>query len=133
MPQNKCNSDHFVIGTKPRIEQLTPSALTGNVNNYRPANEGDNYPLWRLNGGASHRTITGIDSSGHDNGRLLWICNIGTTNNVVLANESSSSLAAYRIIGPSAGDVTIAPGGSALLMFDSTEPSSARWRVLSVS
>lgn len=103
---------------------ITPTALSGNVNNYAPTN-GDKNIRWRLDGGAASRDITGI--GGGSDGAIRVIRNIGS-NNLVLKHASTSSTAANRFALPSSTDVTIAPGGTYGLLYDGT---LERWVALS--
>jgi hypothetical protein len=99
---------------------VTPTALSGSVNDYDPTGQAT-ASTYRIDGGAANRDITGL--AGGADGRELTLFNIGATNNLVLKNESGSSTAANRFaVG---ADITLAPGQSAHLWYDST---SSRWR-----
>lgn len=103
-----------------RSGDISPTALSGDVNDYAPTGFAT-ASVVRQDGGAANRNITGL--AGGADGLDVVILNIGTTNNLVLKNESASSTAANRFtLG---GDVTIGPGQSAHLWYDST---SSRWR-----
>jgi hypothetical protein len=101
---------------------LTPTALSGDVNNYAPDGIATATVL-RLDGGASGRNVTGID--GGAEGRVLIVHNIGTTNNITLVNQSNSSDAENRFLGLI--DTILRPNQTATLRYDGV---SARWRVV---
>lgn len=99
---------------------LTPTALTGNVNDYSPTNLGSSFAI-RIDGGASDRNITGL-ATGSD-GRLVMIINIGSTNTLTLKDASSSSTAANRFLF--GADVVLGINQSVTLRYDGT---TSRWR-----
>jgi hypothetical protein len=105
---------------------VTPTALSGDVDNYGPTDL-DRAAQLRIDGGASNRNITGI-RAGVD-GQELVVANIGTTNSLVLVHESGSSTAANRILGANGANVTIRPTGMCRLIYDGT---SSRWRTMAV-
>lgn len=99
---------------------LTPTALSGDVNNYSPTNLASSFAI-RINGGAADRNITGL-ATGSD-GRLVLIINIGATNTLTLVDQSASSTAANRfLIG---ADLVLPINASVFLRYDGT---SSRWR-----
>lgn len=98
---------------------ITPTALSGDVNNYNPAGL-DGANVLRLGGGASDRNITGLTAPSTARGKLLLLVNIGTTNSLVLKNASGSSAAGNTFQGASAADVTVHKGGSVWLWYDPT-------------
>lgn len=99
---------------------VTPTALSGNVNDYSPTGFAAASTL-RIDGGAADRTITGL--AGGSDGRIITITNIGSTNNLILSDADAGSTAANRFqIG---GNITLAPNGSMTLRYDAT---SSRWR-----
>ena len=100
---------------------LTPTALSGNVDNYAPAGI-ENALALRIGGGAANRNITGI--TGGIDGRIITITNIGTTNNLVLVNDATST-AANRFLLSAANNVTLPPSTALALRYDGT---SQRWR-----
>lgn len=111
---NSFSKDFTLSGT------LSPTALSGDVNDYNPTNLSTAIAL-RIDGGASDRNITGL--SGGADGRIITITNIGTTNNLTLVNQSASSSAANRFLLPAD---TILPINTALaLRYDGT---TSRWR-----
>lgn len=100
---------------------ITPSQITGNVNDYNPTGLANAVPL-RLSTNAQ-RTITGL--AGGADGRLLILENVGTFP-IILANESSSSSAVNRFSLPNGADAFISPGEMNLMIYDST---LNRWRI----
>lgn len=104
-----------------RSGDISPTALSGDVNDYAPAGF-STASVIRQDGGAANRNVTGL-AGGADGADVIFI-NTGGTNSLVLKTESASSSAANRFaIG---GDVTLAPSQSATLWYDST---SSRWRI----
>lgn len=99
---------------------LTPSQITADQNNYDPTSLSTSSVL-RLSSDAE-RTITGL--AGGSDGRIIVVTNVGS-NNIILADESSSSTAANRFALPAA--ITIGADGSVVLQYDAT---SSRWRVI---
>lgn len=108
----------------------TPDQLTASANDYAfaatPALPGGNDELTfqRLSSDAS-RTITGIAAKGH--AFVYVLANVGSFD-IVLADQSSSSAAANRIVTGTAASLTISAAASVTLVYDVT---SARWRVVS--
>lgn len=105
--------------------------LTGDVNDYSPTVAlGANNTL-RLNGGVVDRTITGLDASNLWNttnlgtdGLIIQIVNVGTTNSLILKNQSTSSAVGNRFLLGS--DVMLVPNQSIFLRYDGL--GSSRWR-----
>lgn len=76
---------------------------------------------------SSNVTVTGLAASAV-NGFSVTIVNVGASNTVTLAHESSSSTAANRFKSAYGGNVILyADGGSATLVYHA---ASSRWRVL---
>ncbi len=98
---------------------LSPTALSGNADDYNPTNLSTNTVL-RIDGGASDRNITGL--AGGADGLVKILLNVGGTNALVLKNETTSSAANRFALG---ADVTLAASQGAFLWYDST---SSRWR-----
>jgi hypothetical protein len=118
-----CNgTDYFTTGHSGRAfrTEITPTALSGNVNDYNPTGLDSAFTV-RLGGGAASRDITGI-ASGRE-GRVIRIVNIGATNNLVLKNQNASSASANRFL--LTGDWTLVPNQVAALQYD---VASAMWR-----
>src|SRR5215831_13101243 len=98
-----------------------PTALTGDVNDYvLPSTFAA-----LLSGGAADRNITGFAAPAQG-GDTKAICNVGTTNALILKNQSTGSAAANRILATD--DVTLPPDLCTLLRYTTTAP--ARWRPL---
>lgn len=100
----------------------TPTALSGNVNDYNPSGCATAIAL-RIDGGVADRNITGLACGTPVDGRFLDIINVGTTNSIILVNQSVSSTAANRFLMPN--DVTLPPNSPLSLRYDGT---TARWR-----
>ena len=109
---------------------VTPTALGGDVNDYTAGGVIHANTVIRLGGGAADRNITGLDAG--SDGEIKVIFNIGLTNALVLKNESTASSAANRLrLTPgqtTAGDVTLNPGDSFALIYDTT---LSVWRAVS--
>lgn len=106
---------------------LTPTALSGNADDYNPTNLANASTL-RIDGGASDRNITGLQ--GGADGRVITIINIGASNKLVLKNASSSSSAANRFLLPA--DVELQPDTQLALRYDASAASGVgRWRPFS--
>jgi hypothetical protein len=78
-------------------------------------------------------TITGF--TGGVAGRVLYIFNVGSSNDIILSFENASSTAANRFFTTSGSDITLSPqaagsGKGAMLVYDAT---SSRWRVTFLS
>ena len=103
---------------------ITPSTLTGDVNDYDPTGWSTASVIRLESGSPSVRTITGL--AGGADGRVVILVNKGATYNVNLASESASSSAANRFsFGSSA--FQLAPGRAVALIYDAT---ASRWRPL---
>lgn len=99
---------------------ITPTALSGDVNNYNPTGFATCETI-RQDGGAADRNITGLQAGA--DGRVIRIVNIGATNNLTLVNQSGSSTAANQFLLP--GDVIIPSNAAIVLQYDGV---SSRWR-----
>lgn len=95
---------------------ITPTTLSGNVNDYNPTGLSTAAVL-RLSSDTTPRTITGLQ--GGADGRILFLINVGATYNVVLADESASSSAANRF-SFGGTDFKLAPKRGLLIIYDST-------------
>lgn len=115
----------------PRLRTVnTPTALSGNVNNYDGGHTGrQGITVIRLNPNGAARNVTGL-LAGYD-GQLVLIANVDVTatEDVVLVEESASSSAANRFAGANAASVTIRAKGACLLWYDGT---TARWRPVAI-
>lgn len=102
-----------------RLLDVTPTQITSNQNDY---SIGDS-PAIRLSSDAS-RNITGIQNG--KAGRLLLIINIGSQN-IVLKDEDTGSVAANRIACAGSVDLTLNGDDAVFLWYDVT---SLRWRTI---
>jgi hypothetical protein len=100
---------------------LSPSTLTGDVNDYSPTNLAVSHVL-RLAGDSSW-TITGIATGAA--GRGLTVLVYGSFP-LKFANDDAASTAANRIY-TGTGTITVTPGNGIQLWYDNT---SQRWRVI---
>ncbi len=112
----------FLLGAIILQNTISPTQLTGNVNDYDPTGLSTAAGL-RLTSDAS-RDITGL--AGGTGGRHLWLMNVGAQN-IVLKNASGSSAAANQFALKA--DITLAPGGGCSLRYDTT---SDVWRCVGV-
>lgn len=87
------------------------------------------YAVRTLNG--SDRTIEGIDATGMRDGRILWICNMGGSDNIILSHADTDVDEADRILCPNNANLSIRPRGAVMLMYFGDEGSTRRWRVMS--
>lgn len=99
---------------------ISPTALTGSVNDYNPTNLSTSSVL-RLDSDGNYN-ITGI--SGGSAGRLLILHNVGA-NSLTITDEDVLSTAGNRFALNS--DTTIAADQSLLIQYDGT---SSRWRLI---
>jgi hypothetical protein len=76
---------------------------------------------------SSVTSISGITNSSND-GQLVLITN-STGSVIIVLNEDSSASAANRIITGTAGNLTLADGGSATFIYNT---STSRWQVVSI-
>lgn len=102
-----------------RLIENTPAQITANQNNYNPGS----YAALRLSSDAP-RDITGIVPSGSNQGRVLFIFNVGA-NNIVLKHQDANSTAANRIIANTGADITLSANEIGFLWYDDT---TNRWR-----
>jgi hypothetical protein len=104
----------LVLPTSVGGATITPTTLSGSVNNYAPSGTTVN--------------VTGLDVSGIANQYALrqMIVNIGSFT-ITIKNESSSSTAANRFIGPGNADYALLAGYTVEIVRDTV---SARWRVV---
>jgi hypothetical protein len=72
--------------------------------------------------------VTGVNATGSADGRVVYFSNVGAgAFTVTFNNQNAGSAAADRFILPGGFDVTIAPGSSAIFIYDAT---AQRWRLL---
>lgn len=113
LQEGELTSTFFLSG------DISPAALSGNVDDYNPTGLAT-ATILRLDGGAGDRNITGL--AGGADGRVIVIYNVGATNSLILKGEDGASTAANRFV---AGDIAIRSMGGVSLWYDST---SSRWR-----
>jgi hypothetical protein len=109
------------------LRHISPTALSGTVNNYSGCTT---TPICRIDGGAADRDVTGIVpgyNSAYEaaQSELFFVCNIGTTNNLVLKHENAGSSAANRFTFNATTDRNILPRSCRTLIYDRT---SQLWR-----
>lgn len=95
------------------------SWLSGTVNDYALPGAG----VWQVTATAT------VDLSGLQNGaggRVLYVYNVGSSNDLKLLHESPLSMDPDRFHNTSLGDITIAPGKGAMGVYDSV---AQRWRM----
>jgi hypothetical protein len=73
--------------------------------------------------------ITGINSTGAADGRLVIVVNVGT-NTITLKHQDGSSAAANRFDLPGGGDVILGPRGTATIIYDG---AASRWNLVSTN
>lgn len=110
-----------------RLSIISPAQITANQNDYSPSNA-VNTSIWRLTSDAT-RTITGIAAPTQTSGTIgtsLRLVNVGSFD-ILLADQSSSSVAANQIITGETTFLELRPTESVDLVYDGT---STKWRVL---
>lgn len=126
------NSDLLMNGqaiVEQDFTETSPAALAAQANDYDPTNFGITDILRQDLTGSQN--ITGFAAPGTGDNERFVVVNIdGASDQLTLVNESASSTAANRILGPGGNDVVLDPGECAILTYDST---SSRWRVIAVS
>lgn len=108
----------------------SPSAYSADQNNLVLTGSA----FQRLSASGANRTITGIappTGGSHVDGRMMRIYNVGTTFNLILAHNSTSSTDVNRMFCVGQAAITIAPYDYAELIYDSTDNGrgGAGWRV----
>lgn len=103
---------------------ITPTALSGDANDYAPTGF-STATVIRQDGGAADRNVTGL--AGGSDGLVKVFLNIGATNALVLKNASGSSTAANRF--QFGADLTLTPSQGAILRYDGT---LSRWTAMGV-
>jgi len=109
------NSDYTGAGS---LSIATTNDLTFNTN----------ATYFRLSA-TSNTTLTGINSSGVSNGRLIIISNVGA-NNITLSHEDVGSQAANRLDLPGGSNVILDTRGTATLIYDAV---ASRWSLISTN
>lgn len=106
------------------VVPITPSQITGNVNDYAPGVAHH----YRLSSDAS-RNITGL-SIGQLDGHECEFWNVGAQN-IVLKHDDAGSAAANQFLNASGADITLAANEMAFLRWFSAEQTgSGGWRVV---
>lgn len=101
---------------------LTPSNMSGDVNNYNPAGLATCSILRIATGGAA-RNITGLAAPANGS-QMIVIINTDTSHAVTLKNASGSSSAGNQFQGTNGADVVIRSGGCCIVVYD---PTGAVW------
>lgn len=115
-------------GRQPRsFPGITPSALTGDENNYNPSGWTPSIYVLRLEASGADRTLTGL--AGGSRGRLALLLNVGSANDVILANQDTGSDEANRFLLPGGNDLAISPDEGTVIWWD---VDSERWRQVDV-
>lgn len=98
----------------------TPTALIANANDYQIGTA----DIFRISANLPV-TITGLAAG--TSGQIILVVNVGG-HAITLAHDSASSLAANRIVVPSASNLVLgANGGSTFMFYDTI---SSRWRAI---
>jgi len=105
---------------------LTPSTLSGNVDNYAPTGWGSDKSHLRIDCGGSDREMTGLDSTGFQDGQSIIITNISNKVLKIQENDGSSSAANRFLIK---GELKIEENESMMFIFDAI---SIRWRATTI-
>src|SRR5262245_44331652 len=111
MTDNEFSKKKLIFGSRAYLAGVDLT-LSGNVNDYDPGSAAFDAASWKIDGGASDRTITGIRARPDapvasaqsvviqqtperpsQDGRLLYVINAGDTNALILAHASTSSQA----------------------------------------
>ena len=101
---------------------ITPSALTGNTNNYNPAGLSSSNIL-RISS-TGNFNLTGLQAPSPAKGQVILVVNIGT-NNITLKNNDAASSAGNRFLA--GADKLVQAQESVILVYDEV---SLRWRVI---
>lgn len=114
-----------VLQTAALIREFTPETITGDEDDYAPAGN-QTYNIWRLQTDAT-RHITGLAGGLFGTGeQVRLLINIGS-HDLVLKNNSGSSLVGNRFLLADGADQPLHPGFMALCRYDAT---SGAWRAL---
>jgi hypothetical protein len=103
---------------------LTPTALSTAVNDYAPTGLSTANVLRLTTNSSNQRNVSGLNPTGHKDGKILRIDSLGP-GPVVLLSESTDSIAANRFA--TAGEVRLTAGRCVVIAYDL---SSSRWRVI---
>lgn len=121
---SSATNGRVIIGTSLNQQQVNPTSLSGDVNNYAGCN---NYGICNINSGGSARNITGL--SGGLAGDVLIICAVNAAGALTLKHSSASSSAGNKFFFNGATDRTIAVEEcfSVVYVYDGT---NSYWREL---
>lgn len=108
------------VGATVETTSTTLTASTGNNND----NFVNNVAIYYVNGEAGGVNLTGFAGGTLAAGRLLSVCNVGTTQTITVVPDSGLSTAANRVVTTGG---TIAAGTCMRLQYDGTV---SRWRVI---
>jgi hypothetical protein len=103
---------------------ISPSALSGNVNDYSPTGWTTANVVRLSTSGGTTRDINGAVATA--SGELKWLINLGP-NDIRLQAENAGSSAANRFLLTSGTTFTIVPNGAVGILYDGT---SSRWRAI---
>lgn len=101
---------------------ITPDQITGNVDNYNPPGL-DSASVIRVSADEEGYTITGIDATNAQDGRILILWNIGSE--IRLQDNASSSDPENRFLLANGSDVFLYENASIMLQYDAV---SEKWR-----
>ncbi len=105
--------------------------ISFNENDYAPTGRFHSQ-VWVITPSGATRDITGISAIDVAVGKVLWIYNFSSSNNLRLLHDDAGSSASNRIYTPNGVTVTILPRGGVMLMyFGESDGTAKRWRVLS--
>jgi hypothetical protein len=119
----------FSLGATADAAVLSPTALAaGTTQNYTATNIHTRNAL-RLTPDAAGSALGGLERLTGQDGRTLWIFNIGTVvgQTLTLNHQDGGSTASNQFFCPAATNVVIPFGGAVRVWYD---PTSTRWRVL---
>jgi hypothetical protein len=103
----------------------TDATIAADQNNWTPTGTGTyaNSSEVFVDGGVADRNITGM--TGGAAGRIVGIVNKGTTNAIIIKNQSGSSSAANQFLLPA--DVTLPPNTALEMRYDGTASAWRPW------
>lgn len=105
---------------------ISPTGLTGTINDWNPTGLADATVIWATASGGTF--INGI--AGGVDGRILVIHNISASSTINFVPEAGASVAANRIITPNAATYPAYQSYSVILQYDG---AAQRWRFVAVS
>ena len=123
-PQDAATKAYVDGYTSPVSESEISPSLTGDVNNYSPTGWDTATIVLIDTDGYSYNITGAVAPTGSGSARKA-VFNIDAAQNITLINNSGSSSAGNKFA--LLGDITILPGGSLELIYDST---NSVWRML---